>query len=78
MVLGCLAVEGVLWALSAAGDWVTRARTTQRGRSARFLRALVHTRMDEAHLSGHKLGSGAATAFRIVEGYRAPDEPMVC
>ena len=34
-------------------------RSSQRGRSSRFIRVLVHTRMGRVRLSGHKSGSGA-------------------
>ena len=53
-------------------------RTTQRGRSPCFPRVLVHIHMGKAHLSGHELAAVLATACWTVEGYRTPDEAMVC
>ena len=52
-----------------------KGRTTQRGRSPVILHVLVRMRMDMAPLSGHVLESGAC---RSVEGYRSPNEALVC
>ena len=56
---GALREESVPTSLSVAGDWVEKDRATQRGRSSRFLRFLVHTCTGWAQLSGHKPESGA-------------------
>ena len=55
-----------------------RDRTTQRGRSLRFLRIVVHVRLGGAQLSARILVSELATAWQCVEGCRTPDEAMVC
>ena len=41
-------------------------------------RAPVHIRVGKAPLLGHRLESGVGTASWCVEGYRTPDEAMVC
>ena len=42
-----------------------------------FLRAFVHTRMGRAHLSGHKLGSGAGHCSLDSGGLSHPDEAVL-
>ena len=56
-----------------------RDRTTQRGRSLVVPRLLVRTRTGKAPPSGHFYWRVVlATASWCVEGYRTPDEAMVC
>ena len=50
---------GVLSALLAAGDWVKRICTIQRGRYPHFLCVLARTCTGKAQLLGHNLESGA-------------------
>ena len=72
------ALEGEknLSSLCAAGDW--RDRTTLRGRSLGIPRVLVRMRTGEAPLWATYWRAVLATAGRCVEGYRTPDEALVC
>ena len=68
----------VLPLLSGAVDWVwKRPFFFKLGRSSHFLRVLVHMRM-EARLSGRNLERGAGHFWLACEGYRSPDEELVC
>ena len=54
--------------------WVgtERNRSSRRGRSPLFPCVLVHTCMDEARLSGHKLESGAGHCLKDCGGLSLP------
>ena len=73
MVPGCLA-RGELYFLPLL-QWETgssKGRTTQRGRSLRFLRAVAHTRMGQAQLSGHELVGGVGHCLLVCGGLSHP------
>ena len=69
---GALGGESVLVALSAAGDWSGEDRSSQRGRSSRFPRVLVHMRMGMAQLSGRILVSGVGRCLSGCGGLSHP------
>ena len=50
VISGCPPRENLFSSLDAAGDWVKKGRTTQRGRSLVIPRVLVRMRTDEAPL----------------------------
>ena len=75
---GALQGENLFSSLSAAGDWVKRGRATQVGGPLGFLVfLLVRVRAWPSCRSAYWCAV-LATASWYVEGYRTPDEALVC